>query len=35
VLSAEINARRSHWLEIVVIALILYEIISATVLAMR
>jgi hypothetical protein len=35
VLSAEINARRSHWLEIVVIALILYEIISATVLTMR
>jgi hypothetical protein len=35
VLSAEINARRSHWLEIVVIALILYEIISATITAMR
>jgi hypothetical protein len=35
VLSAEINARRSHWLEIVVIALILYEIVSATVMAMR
>ncbi len=35
VLSTEVNARRSHWLEIVVIALILYEIIAAAVTAMR